>query len=171
MVGPNVNPYGELTIYKAIQAGTIKTDLDYQPLGQVASAKVVKKIIRSACIGNWLLLDNLQLSLDITANMHKFLETMYEGSRKIKDVLFEQAKSEIEHNLKAQMKNKNVDVDFKENIQLELVLLHDMTLDMTQDSKDPLNKPGNNSFAGDKSTQQISDFVKDKIKKVLSRKK
>ena len=35
-------------------------------------------MIRAACKGSWLLLDNLQLSLDIIPNLVKFMETMYD---------------------------------------------------------------------------------------------
>ena len=53
-------------------------------MGQIALEKISKKIIMAACEGNWLLLDNLQLSLEITANLHKYLENMYLHSKEIK---------------------------------------------------------------------------------------
>ena len=52
--------------------------IEYQPLGSVSYEAIAKKIIRAACRGTWLLLDNLQLSLDIIPNLIKFLETMYD---------------------------------------------------------------------------------------------
>ena len=42
---------------------------------------IAKKIIRAACRGTWLLLDNLQLSLEIIPNLVKFLETMQDCER------------------------------------------------------------------------------------------
>lgn len=62
---------------------TIKGDnnieIEYQPLGSVSFENIAKNIIRAACRGSWLLLDNLQLSLDIIPNLVKFLETMYDS--------------------------------------------------------------------------------------------
>ena len=78
MVGPNVNTYVELNIYKELLSQTMNTVIDYQPLGSIENERISKLIIRSACSGNWLLLDNLQLSIEIIPNMQKFIETMYE---------------------------------------------------------------------------------------------
>lgn len=41
--------------------------------------------MRCACWGCWLLLDNLQLSLEIIPNLVKFLETMYESQYTLKE--------------------------------------------------------------------------------------
>ena len=81
MVGPNVNAYTELSNLKQIQVATQETQLEYQPLGQIPNEKIAKIIIKSACEGNWLLLDNLQLSLEIIANLQKFIETMNSMSK------------------------------------------------------------------------------------------
>ena len=56
-----------------------KTVVDYQPLGSLEFDKITKLVIRAACRGSWLLLDNLQLSLDIVPNLVKFIETMSEA--------------------------------------------------------------------------------------------
>lgn len=61
--------------------------MDYQPLGSVEHDKIAKLIMRAACRGSWLLLDNLQLSLDIIPNLVKFLETMYECEQDVTAVL------------------------------------------------------------------------------------
>ena len=95
MVGPNVNPYTELSNFKMIQPGTAETHLDYQPLGQIPNEKISKKIIRGACEGHWLLLDNLQLSLELVANLQKFLENMYSFSKSMKTQLMKKAKLEL----------------------------------------------------------------------------
>ena len=36
-----------------------KTVVDYQPLGSLEFDKITKLVIRAACRGSWLLLDNL----------------------------------------------------------------------------------------------------------------
>ena len=69
MCGPNVNAYTELSNLKQIQTITAEIPLVYQPLGQIPNEKITKIIIHAACQGNWLLLDNLQLSLEIIANL------------------------------------------------------------------------------------------------------
>ena len=60
MNGPNVNCLNELHIFKK-SAFTVNENItiQYQPLGSVAPEKVAKLIIKSACRGEWLLLDNL----------------------------------------------------------------------------------------------------------------
>ena len=59
MVGPNVNTYVELNIFKDVMPSTVHTIIDYQPLGSIENQRISKLIIKSACQGNWLLLDNL----------------------------------------------------------------------------------------------------------------
>ena len=56
-------------------------------------------IIKSACAGNWLLLDNLQLSIEIIPNLQKFIETMYEAHAESKEKLTEQCRKEFEAEL------------------------------------------------------------------------
>ena len=95
MLGQNVNSYTELKILKQIQHSTQTLRLDYQPLGQIPLDRISRKIIIAACEGNWLLFDNLQLSLEIHANLSKFLENMYHQSKKIKKNLLKKAKFEL----------------------------------------------------------------------------
>ena len=84
MAGPNVNAYTELSAFKLLPAVPTGTTLVYQPLGQMPNEKIARIIIKCACEGSWLLLDNLQLALEITANLQKFLETMYLKGRELK---------------------------------------------------------------------------------------
>ena len=58
--------------------------MEYQPLGSVEQDKIAKLVMRCACLGSWLLLDNLQLSLEIIPNLVKFLETMFENDREVR---------------------------------------------------------------------------------------
>ena len=64
-----------------------KQVMEYQPLGSVELEKISKLIIRAACKGTWLLLDNLQLSLEIIPNLDKFLETMNESEIEAKNII------------------------------------------------------------------------------------
>ena len=68
---------------------------EYQPLGQLANEKITKIILDGACNGKWLLLDNLNLSLDIVANLTKFLECLYKESKRVKKKLLRKAKKEL----------------------------------------------------------------------------
>ena len=103
MVGPNVNTYVELSIYREIQSQTLGTQIDYQPLGAIEHERISKLIIRSACAGNWLLLDNLQLSIEIIPNLQKFVETMYELHDEAKDKLTDLCKVKLETEIRTKM--------------------------------------------------------------------
>ena len=80
MNGPNVNCLNELHIFKK-SAFSVNDSItiQYQPLGSVAPEKVAKLIIKSACRGEWLLLDNLQLALGDLYNLMRFTEAMVEA--------------------------------------------------------------------------------------------
>ena len=108
-LGPNVNPYTELSCLKSVQAATSDTHLEYQPLGQIALSRISKKVITAASHGDWLLLDNLQLSLEITANLHKFLENMYAHSKRLKMELLKQAKVDLKDILQKKKDSKDKD--------------------------------------------------------------
>ena len=109
MVGPNVNTYVELSIFKEIMPTTIHLNIDYQPLGSIENERISKLIIKSACSGNWLLLDNLQLSIEIIPNLQKFIETMYEAHTEAKEKLTEQCRKEFETELMKKVdKTKNI---------------------------------------------------------------
>ena len=64
-------------------------------MGQIPNEKIVKKILRAACEGKWLLLDNIQLSMEIIANLQKFIESMYTAGKAVKESLLRQAKQEL----------------------------------------------------------------------------
>ena len=51
--------------------------------------------MRAACTGAWLLLDNLQLSLDIIPNLVKFLESMRVGELELKEEFLATAKAKV----------------------------------------------------------------------------
>ena len=87
LLGNNVNCYNELFNNKMLIPQTQSLALDYQPLGQIEYAKIVRKIIFAACMGNWLLLDNLQMSVDIVPNLQAFIERMVTYSKKSKKKL------------------------------------------------------------------------------------
>ena len=72
-----------------------KINIDYQPLGSVEGEKIAKLIIKAACKGSWLLLDNLQLSLDIIPNLVKFLETMYLSEIDAQNIIDGEVKNKI----------------------------------------------------------------------------
>lgn len=95
MLGANVNAYTELTMLKQTLLSTQDLKFYYQPLGQLANEKITKIILDGACWGKWILLDNLNLSLDIVANLTKFLECLYKESKAVKKKLLRKAKKEL----------------------------------------------------------------------------
>ena len=84
MCGPNVNCLQELYTLKVKDPKADKAIIEYQPLGSISLEKIAKLIIRAACKGSWLLLDNLQLSLQIIPNLVRFFETMFESELEAK---------------------------------------------------------------------------------------
>jgi hypothetical protein len=73
MTGSNVNAYYELNSTRKIGYSESKLDCYYQPLGSCSNTEIAKLILKCACKGEWLLLDNLHLQTDIIPNLEKFL--------------------------------------------------------------------------------------------------
>ena len=100
MNGPNVNCLAELNTFKEnakVKANRVDdVRIEYQPLGSIAPEKISKLIIRCACKGHWLLLDNLQLAISDLHNLEKFVENMYANDLKAKAQLKKQAEEELE---------------------------------------------------------------------------
>ena len=76
LYGPNVNSLTELYTFRSIDQTFKDSSIEYQPLGSIKPERIAKLIIRSACKGDWLLLDNLQLAIEDLQNLLRFVETM-----------------------------------------------------------------------------------------------
>ena len=70
-------------------------------MGSVSREQIAKEIIKAACgdvkssVGHWLLLDNLQLSLDIIPNLVRFMETMFDYEKDVKRELWDKVTREF----------------------------------------------------------------------------
>ena len=62
-------------------------------MGSVSNETVAKRIITAACKGQWLLIDNLQLALQIVPNLIKFTETMFAEEKVAKEKMKEVVES------------------------------------------------------------------------------
>ena len=117
--GPNVNCRGELETFKEIQKETADTTIQYQPLGSIQAERISKLIIRSACKGDWLLLDNLQLAINDLPNLLKFVEDMYEGDVQAKAQLKKSAEAQIQTVFEKVKLNQDISAD--ESTILEII--------------------------------------------------
>lgn len=174
MVGPNVNAYTELSNLKCISNATKDLMLEYQPLGQIPSEKIAKIIIKCACEGSWLLLDNLQLSLEIIANLQKYMETMNAMSVQVKKTLMHKAKAELKEILSKKCEQEDTNNDQDSNIAMELMLLEQSIMQDTLETTFNPNKfeesLGENVTMDDKS-HSVSIALQSKLKYMMKRKK
>lgn len=177
MCGPNVNAYTELCNLKEVLLSHPDAKLEYQPLGQIANEKITTKIIKCACEGTWLLLDNLQLSLEIIANLQKFIENMVTFGKKIRQGLMTKAKLELKdilYNKKSLDESNNNDQD--SNIAMELMLLEqsimqDKTMETTFNPNKMDDTALSENITGEDKTASISVSLQTKLKFLIAKKK
>ena len=102
-----------------MQKETADTTIQYQPLGSIQAERISKLIIRSACKGDWLLLDNLQLAINDLPNLLKFVEDMYEGDVHAKAQLKKSAEAQIQTVFEKVKLNQDISAD--ESTILEII--------------------------------------------------